>query len=78
MKRFDNKLVLVTCGSRNTGLDLVERFVREGAKDWTCGSTAASTAKGAAAHPCRDHWLRHDAGTLTGIRTPTSVPHYHA
>ena len=53
MKRFDNKLVLVTGGSRNTGLDLVERFVREGAKDWTCGSTAASTAKGAAALAAR-------------------------
>ena len=53
MKRFDNKLVLVTGGSRNTGLDLVERFVREGAKVWTCGSTAASTAKGAAALAAR-------------------------
>lgn len=53
MKRFENKVVLVTGGSRNTGLDLVERFVREGAKVWTCGSTAASTAKGAAALAAR-------------------------
>ena len=49
MKRFERNIVRVTGGSRNTGLDLVERFVREGAKVWTCGSTAASTAKGAAA-----------------------------
>ena len=53
MKRFERKIVLVTGGSRNTGLDLVDRFVREGAKVWTCGSTAASTAKGAAALAAR-------------------------
>ena len=53
MNRFEGKVVLVTGGSRNTGLDLVERFVREGAKVWTCGSTAASTAKGAAALAAR-------------------------
>ncbi len=53
MKRFERKIVLVTGGSRNTGLDLVERFVREGATVWTCGSTAASTAKGAAALAAR-------------------------
>ena len=53
MKRFERKIVLVTGGSRNTGLDLVERFVREGATVWTCGSSAASTAKGAAALAAR-------------------------
>ncbi|MBQ7667237.1 MAG: SDR family oxidoreductase [Kiritimatiellae bacterium] len=47
--RFDGKVVLVTGGSRNTGLDMVERFVREGAKVWTCGSSAASTSRGAEA-----------------------------
>lgn len=47
MKRFEGKVVLVTGGNRNTGLDLVERFVREGAKVYMCGSTEASTAKGA-------------------------------
>ena len=31
----------------------MSRFVREGAKVWTCGSTAASTAKGAAALAAR-------------------------
>jgi len=47
--RFAGKVVLVTGGNRNTGLDLVENFVREGAKVYTCGSNAASTAKGIAA-----------------------------
>jgi NAD(P)-dependent dehydrogenase (short-subunit alcohol dehydrogenase family) len=46
MKRFEGKVVLVTGGNRNTGLDLVERFVREGAKVYMCGSSAESTAKG--------------------------------
>ena len=49
MKRFEGKVVLVTGGNRNTGLDLVERFVREGAKVYMCGSFEASTAKGAEA-----------------------------
>ena len=48
MGRFDGKVVLVTGGSRNTGLAIVERFVREGAKVFMCGSTGESTAKGAA------------------------------
>ena len=46
MGRFDGKVVLVTGGSRNTGLDLVEKFVREGAEVYMCGSTEASTARG--------------------------------
>ena len=53
MNKFKDKVVLVTGGSRNTGLDLVEKFVREGAKVFTCGSTEASTAKGAAALKAR-------------------------
>ena len=48
MKRFEGKVVLVTGGNRNTGLDIVERFVRDGAKVYLCGSSAASTEKGAA------------------------------
>jgi len=47
MNRFKGKVVLVTGGNRNTGLDLVEKFVREGAKVFMCGSSVASTAKGA-------------------------------
>lgn len=46
MNRFKGKVVLVTGGNRNTGLDIVEKFVREGAKVFMCGSTAASTAAG--------------------------------
>ena len=49
MKRFEGKIVLVTGGSRNTGLDIVEKFVREGARVFTCGSSEASTARGVAA-----------------------------
>ena len=47
MGRFDGKFVLVTGGNRNTGLDLVEKFAREGAKVFMCGSSEASTVKGA-------------------------------
>ena len=46
MERFENKVVLVTGGNRNTGLWLVKKFVDEGAKVFMCGSSAASTAKG--------------------------------
>jgi NAD(P)-dependent dehydrogenase (short-subunit alcohol dehydrogenase family) len=48
VKRFENKVVLITGGNRNTGLDIVERFANEGATVWMCGSTKESTAKGAA------------------------------
>ena len=47
MGRFNGKVVLVTGGNRNTGLDIVEKFVREGAKVFMCGSSEASTARGA-------------------------------
>ena len=53
MERFENKVVLVTGGNRNTGLDLVEKFAREGAKVFMCGSSEASTAKGAEALKAR-------------------------
>ena len=46
--RFEGKVVLVTGGNRNTGLAIVERFAREGAKVYMCGSSEESTAKGAA------------------------------
>ena len=47
MNRFKDKVVLVTGGNRNTGLWLVKKFVDEGAKVFMCGSSAASTQKGA-------------------------------
>ena len=48
MKRFENKIVLVTGGNRNTGLYIVKKFAEEGAKVYMCGSTEESTKKGAA------------------------------
>ena len=48
MKQFENRIVLVTGGSRNTGLEIVDRFLREGAKVFFCGTTAESVEKGAA------------------------------
>ena len=48
-RRFEGKVVLVTGGNRNTGLAIVERFAREGAKVYMCGSSEESTAKGASA-----------------------------
>ena len=47
--RFKGKVVLVTGGNRNTGLWIVKKFADEGAKVFMCGSSAASTAKGAQA-----------------------------
>ena len=48
MDRFKGKVVLVTGGSRNTGLDIVQKFAEEGAKVCMCGSSTESTEKGAA------------------------------
>ena len=48
MKQFEGKVVLVTGGNRNTGLEIVDRFLREGATVFFCGTTAESVEKGAA------------------------------
>ena len=53
MGRFQGKVVLVTGGSRNTGLDIVAKFAEEGARVFMCGSTPETTAKGAAALEAR-------------------------
>ena len=53
MGRFDGKVVLVTGGNRNTGLDIVEKFVREGATVFMCGSSTSSTTSGAEALKAR-------------------------
>ncbi len=45
-KRFEGKVVLVTGGNRNTGIEISDLFIREGAKVFMCGSSAASTARG--------------------------------
>ena len=47
MNRFQGKVVLVTGGNRNTGLSIVKKFCDEGARVFMCGSSAASTQKGA-------------------------------
>ena len=46
MSRFDDKVVVVTGGARNTGLEIVDLFVREGAKVFFCGSSEGSVAEG--------------------------------
>lgn len=46
MSRFKDKVVVVTGGARNTGLEIVDSFVREGAKVFFCGSGEESVAEG--------------------------------
>ena len=46
MKMFENKVVLVTGGNRNTGLSLVKKFADEGAKVFTCARNEKSAADG--------------------------------
>ena len=48
MKRFENKVALVTGTSRNTGVAIAALFLREGARVFVCSSTPESTAQGAA------------------------------
>ena len=59
MKRFEGKVALVTGGARNTGLEIVDLFLSEGAKVFFCGSSDASVAEGVAALELRG---------LTGFR----------
>ena len=47
MNLFQNRIVLVTGGNRNTGLWIVKKFVDEGARVFMCGSSETSTARGA-------------------------------
>ena len=46
MGRFEGKVVVVTGGARNTGLEIVDSFLREGATVFFCGSSEASVAEG--------------------------------
>ena len=59
MNRFEGKVVVVTGGARNTGLEIVDSFLREGAKVFFCGSSAESVAEGVKALEARG---------LTGFR----------
>lgn len=45
MRRFENKVVLVTGGARNTGLEIVDLFLSEGAKVYFC-TRAEESLKG--------------------------------
>ena len=53
MKRFENKVVVVTGGCRNTGLEIVDLFLREGARVFFCGSNDDSVAAGVRALEAR-------------------------
>jgi len=61
MKRFDNKVVVVTGGNRNTGLAIVKKFLDEGARVFFCGSSESSTQEG------------RDALTAAGYKNWTGV-----
>ena len=71
MKRFENKVVLVTGGNRNTGLEIVSLFLEEGAKVFFCGSTAESTEKGCAA--LRERGLTNFTGVPCNVASRAEV-----
>ena len=71
MKRFENKVVLVTGGNRNTGLEIVSLFLEEGAKVFFCGSTAEPTEKGCAA--LRERGLTNFTGVPCNVASRAEV-----
>ena len=48
VKRFEGKVVLVTGGARNTGLEIVDLFLSEGAKVYFCTRAEESLKSGIA------------------------------
>ena len=46
MKRFENKVVVISGASRNTGVEIADLFIREGAKVCICASSEKSTLQG--------------------------------
>lgn len=71
MRRFEGKVVLVTGGSRNTGLEITDLFLREGARVFFCGSTLASAENGAKELERRGldgfHALKCDVGDIADV-----------
>lgn len=66
MKRFENKVVVVTGGNRNTGLSIVKKFLDEGARVFFCGSSESSTQEG------RDALERAGYSNWTGVKCDVS------
>ena len=58
MNRLEGKIALVTGGSRNTGLEIVARLLREGARVFFCGTTEAKEIDLAANAPRRGVGIR--------------------
>ena len=71
MKRFEGKVVLVTGGARNTGLEIVDLFLTEGAKVFFCTRAPESLESGIAELERRGR-KRHDA-----ISSPFGVCRHH-
>jgi len=64
---FSGKVVLVTGGCRNTGLEIVDRFLREGARVFFCGSNDKSVESGIAALNARG------LSGFTGVKCDVSL-----
>ena len=71
MKRFENKVVLVTGGARNTGLEIVDLFLSEGAKVYFC-TRAEESLKGGIAELERRGQTGF-RGILCSVADPKSV-----
>ena len=71
MKRFEGKVVLVTGGARNTGLEIVDLFLTEGAKVFFCTQSPDSLKGGIAELERRGrtgfHGIRCDVGNREDV-----------
>ena len=71
MGRFDGKVVLVTGGARNTGLEIVDLFLSEGAKVYFCTRAEESLKDGIAELERRGR--KGFRGILCSVADPKSV-----
>jgi len=71
MKRFEGKVVLVTGGARNTGLEIVDLFLAEGAEVFFCTQSPDSLKGGIAELEKRGHagfhGIRCDVGNRADV-----------